>query len=93
VGKFLDEGMERLMLSRLETQKKVASTIRTHPPLILNWFRSRGEVLSGAVEGLGNQVKLATSQAFGFPKSHVTKLALPHNLGNLPVPTPPHNFC
>jgi hypothetical protein len=28
--------------------------------LILNWFRARGEVSSGAVEGLNNKVKLVT---------------------------------
>ncbi len=50
-GKFLDEWTGRVMRSRLEPMKKVARTIRSHRPLILNWFRARGEVSSGAVEG------------------------------------------
>ena len=51
-GKFLDEWTGRVMRSRLEPMKKVAQTTRTHQPLILNWFRDRGLVSSGAVEGL-----------------------------------------
>jgi transposase len=59
-GKFLDEWARRVMRSRLEPMKKVARTIRNHQPLILNWFRAKGEVSSGAVEGLNNKVKLVT---------------------------------
>ncbi|HWT79446.1 MAG TPA: ISL3 family transposase, partial [Candidatus Methylomirabilis sp.] len=51
-GKFLDEWTGRVMRSRLEPMKKVARTIRAHQSLILNWFRARGLVSSGAVEGL-----------------------------------------
>jgi transposase len=36
VGKFLDEWMSRVMRSRLEPMKKIARSIRTHRPLILN---------------------------------------------------------
>src|SRR5262249_32628653 len=50
-GKFLDEWTRRVMRSRLEPMKKVARTLRSHQPLILNWFRAKGEVSSGAVEG------------------------------------------
>ncbi len=32
--------------------KKVARMLRAHEPLILNWFRARGEISNGAVEGL-----------------------------------------
>ena len=65
-GKFLDEWTGRVMRSRLEPMKKVARTIRSHRPLILNWFRARGEVSSGAVEGLNNKVKLVTRKSYGF---------------------------
>ncbi len=92
-GKFLDEWTGRVMRSRLEPMKKIARTIRVHRPLILNWFRARGEVSSGAVEGLNNKVKLVTRKSYGFRTSEVAKLALLHNLGRLPEPERTHRFC
>jgi len=32
--------------------KKVARMLRAHKELILNWFRAKGEIFSGAVEDL-----------------------------------------
>ena len=92
-GRFLDEWTGRVMRSRLEPMKKVARTIRSHRPLILNWFRARGEVSSGAVEGLNNKVKLVTRKSYGFRSPQVAKLALLHNLGRLPEPNRTHRFC
>ena len=92
-GKFLDEWTGRVMRSRLEPMKKVARTIRSHRPLILNWFRARGQVSSGAVEGLNNKVKLVTRKSYGFRTPQVAKLALLHNLGRLPEPKRTHRFC
>ncbi len=92
-GKFLDEWRGRVMRSRLEPMKKVARTIRAHQPLILNWFRARGEVSAGAVEGLNNKVKLVTRKSYGFRTPQVAKLALLHNLGDLPQPNRTHRFC
>ena len=92
-GKFLDEWTTRVMRSRLEPMKKVARTIRNHRPLILNWFRARGQVSSGAVEGLNNKVKLVTRKSYGFRTAKVAKLALLHNLGHLPEPNRTHKFC
>jgi transposase len=92
-GKFLDEWTSRVMRSRLEPMKKIARTIRSHRPLILNWFRARGEVSSGAVEGLNNKVKLVTRKSYGFRTPQVAKLALLHNLGDLPEPKRTHRFC
>jgi transposase len=91
--RFLDEWTSRAMRSRLEPMKKIARTIRTHRSLILNWFRARGEVSSGAVEGLNNKVKLVTRKSYGFRTARVAKLALLHNLGRLPVPEHTHRFC
>jgi transposase len=51
------------MRSRLEPMKKVAWSIRAHRPLILNWFRAKGTVSAGAVEGLNNKVKLVTRKS------------------------------
>ena len=92
-GKFLDEWTGRVMRSRLEPMKKIAWTIRSHRPLILNWFRARGMVSSGAVEGLNNKVKLVTRKSYGFRNPDVAKLALLHNLGELPEPKCTHRFC
>ena len=92
-GKFLDEWTGRVMRSRLEPMKKVARTIRSHQPLILNWFRARGEISAGAVEGLNNKVKLVTRKSYGFRTPEVAKLALLHNLGDLPEPKRTHRFC
>jgi transposase len=92
-GRFLDEWTRRVMRSRLEPMKKVARMLRTHRPLILNWFRAKGEVSSGAVEGLNNKVKLVTRKSYGFRTAKVAKLALLHNLGRLPEPKHTHRFC
>src|SRR6185369_5570349 len=92
-GKFLDEWTGRVMRSRLEPMEKVARTLRNHRPLILNWFRARGEVSSGAVEGLNNKVKLVTRKSYGFRTPGVARLALLHNLGRLPEPKHTHRYC
>ena len=92
-GKFLDEWTRRVMRSRLEPMKKVARSLRSHQPLILNWFRARGAISSGAVEGLNNKVKLVTRKSYGFRTAKVAKLALLHNLGQLPEPKRTHRFC
>jgi transposase len=92
-GKFLDEWTGRVMRSRLDPMKKIARSIRTHRPLILNWFRARGQVSAGAVEGLNNKVKLVTRKSYGFRTAKVAKLALLHNLGQLPEPERTHRFC
>ena len=92
-GKFLDTWTKRVMRSRLEPMKKVAKTLRGHRALILNWFRTKGEYSSGAVEGLNNKVKVVTRRSYGFRTAQVAKLALLHNLGRLPDPESTHRFC
>lgn len=46
-GKFLEEWAGRVMRSRLEPTTKVARSIRSHRPLIPNWFRAKGMVSGG----------------------------------------------
>ena len=92
-GRFLDEWTSRVMRSRLEPMKKVARTIGNHRSLILNWFRAKGMVSAGAVEGLNNKVKLVTRKSYGFRTAKIAKLALLHNLGRLPEPKRTHRFC
>jgi len=92
-GRFLDEWTTKTMRSRIEPMKKVARMLRRHRQLILNWFRAKGEISSGAVEGLNNKVKLVTRKSYGFRTAKVAKLALFHNLGRLPEPESTHRFC
>jgi transposase len=90
--RFMNEWMGRVMWSRLEPMKKIARTIRTHRSLILNWFRARGLVSSGAVEGLNNKFKLVTRKSYGFRSPDIARLALLHNLGGLPERNHTHRF-
>ena len=59
-GKFLDRWCTRTMRSRLEPMKRVARMLRNHRPLLLNWFRARGEISAAAVEGMNNKLKVTT---------------------------------
>lgn len=92
-GGFLDYWTERAMRSRLEPMKKVARMLRQHEALILNWFKAKGEVSSGAVEGLNNKIRVVTRRSYGFRTYKAMKMALYHNLGRLPEPENTHRFC
>ena len=92
-GKFLDRWCTRTMRSRLEPMKRVARMLRNHRPLLLNWFRARGEISAGAVEGLNNKLKLTTRKAYGFRTFRALEIALYHSLGHLPEPKLTHRFC
>ena len=92
-GKFLDAWCTRTMRSRLKPMKKVAKMLRGHRELLLNWFRAKGRVALGAVEGLNNKAKVTTKRAYGFRGYDLLKLALYHTLGDLPEPEFTHKFC
>lgn len=92
-AKFLDEWCARAMRSRLKPMKKVAKMLRNHRELLLNWFRARGEIALGCVEGLNNKAKVVTKRSYGFRSFDVLKIALYHALGNLPEPKSTHRFC
>ena len=92
-GGFLDYWCFRAMRSRLEPMKKVARMLRAHEPLILNWFRAKGEISSGAVEGLNNKIRVVTRRSYGFRTYKAMEIALYHNLGRLPEPESTHRFC
>ena len=80
------------MRSKLEPMKKVARTLRNHRELILNWFRAKGAISAGIVEGLNNKVKLTTRRSYGFHTCDAVETALYHNLGALPEPGFTHRF-
>ena len=91
--KFLDQWCKKVMRSRLEPMKKIARMIRTHKPLILNWFEARDEVSLGAVEGLNNKLKASIRTSYGFRTAKAIKIMLYHKLGALPEPQLTHRFC
>nr|VFJ56236.1 MAG: Transposase [Candidatus Kentron sp. DK] len=66
--------------------------LKRHRPLLLNWFRAKGQFSSGIVEGLNTKAKLTTRKAFGFRTYHGIEIALYHALGDLPVPETTHKF-
>lgn len=92
-GAFLDYWCFRAIRSRLEPMKKVARMLRTHEELLLNWFRAKGEISAGAVEGLNNKVRVVTRRSYGFRTYEAMELALYHSLGHLPEPESGHRFC
>lgn len=92
-GKFLDRWCTRALRSRIDPMKKVARMLRKHRALLLNWFRAKGQISAGAVEGLNLKVKLTTRKAFGFRTYRAIEIALYHTLGALPEPTTTHRFC
>jgi len=92
-GKFLDNWVTRTLQTDLEPMKKVARMLRSHKPLILNWFRAKGRLSSGAVEGLNLKAKLTMRKAYGFKTLKCLQIALYHTLGKLPEPDFNHRFC
>ncbi|MDZ7840861.1 MAG: ISL3 family transposase [Gammaproteobacteria bacterium] len=92
-GIFLDKWCTKTMRSKIEPMKKVARMLRRHRPLLLNWFRAKGQLSSAVVEGFNNKAKLTTRKAFGFRTYHAMEIALYHALGDLPEPEFTHRFC
>ena len=92
-GKFLDDWVTRALHTDLEPMKKVARMLRDHKPMILNWFKAKGRLSSGAVEGLNLKAKLTIRKAYGFKSLKCLQVALYHTLGDLPEPLCLHRFC
>jgi len=91
-GKFLDRWITRTLRPRIEPMKKVARMLRNHRDLLLNWFRARGQISSGTVEGFNTKVKLTSRKSYGFRTFRGQEVALYHALGDLPMPNFTHNF-
>jgi transposase len=91
---FLSVWTERALRSRLEPMKKVARMLRAHEELLMNWFRAKGEISAGAVEGLNNKIRVVTRRSYGFRTYDAMEIALYHTLGRLPEPeSTSHRFC
>ena len=91
-GRFLDRWCTQAMRSKIDPMKKVASMVRNHRELILNWFRAKKAFSCGVVEGLNGKAKVATRKAYGYKTFRMLELALYHNLGQLPEPEVTHRF-
>jgi transposase len=85
--------LREVMRSRIDPMKRVARMLRHHRPLILNWFRAKGQVSSGTVEGFNGKARVITRRAFGFRTYNAIEVALYHTLGALPEPELSHRFC
>ena len=92
-GWFLDRWCTRTLRSRIAPMQKVARMLRAHRPLLLNWFRAKGALSSGAVEGFNNKARVTTRRAYGFRTFRAIEVALYHTLGALPEPETTHRFC
>lgn len=92
-ARFLDQWCTRAMRSKIEPMKKIARSLRAHRSLILNWFRAKGTISAGTVEGLNNKAKLTTRKAYGFRTYEAIEIALYHSLAALPQPEFTHRFC
>lgn len=91
-ARFLDQWCTRAMRSKIEPMKKIARSLRSHRTLILNWFRAKGTISAGTVEGLNNKAKLTTRKSYGFRTYEAIEISLYHNLGRLPEPNFTHRF-
>jgi transposase len=74
------------MKSKIEPMKDIAKMLRGHKRLILNWFEMQGKISVGIVEGFNTKAKLTTRKTFGFRTYKVHRIALSHQLGDLPTP-------
>ncbi len=66
--------------------------VRAHRGLTLNWFRAKGQISNGVVEGLNNKAKLTMRKSYGFRSPEILEIALLHALGKLPQPNMAHEF-
>ena len=85
-ARFLNGWIATALLTRIPAMVKLANTLDRHRPLLLNWFRARGELAMGAVEGLNNKARVTTKLAYGFRTYEHAEIALFHRLGKLPEP-------
>lgn len=90
---YLNKWCARAMRSKLDPIKKFVQMLRRHQPLIMNWFKAKKAYNSGIVEGLNRKINLVTRKSFGFRSYDVLKIALFHNMGELPEPDFAHRFC
>ena len=57
----------------------MARTLGSHRALLLNWFRARGQLAMGAVEGW-NKARVTTKLAYGFRSYELGRQARPSEI-------------
>jgi len=77
------------MRSKIEPIKKVAKMIRRHGGLILNWFRAKGEISNGVVEGMNGKEKCAQTGPMVFEPFEAFKLRCTMHLATYPLQSSP----
>ena len=90
---FLGKWCARAMRSRLEPMKKFVRTLRNHEELLMNYFKAGKGYSSGIVEGLNLKINMGIRKAYGYRSFDIMKVALLHQLGDLPEPEFTHRFC
>jgi len=83
---FLDAWTGTAMRSKNPHFKRFARTLREHRVELMNWFRARGQLATGATEGFNNKARITTRMAYGFRTYEHAEIALYHRLGALPEP-------
>ncbi|MFK8081679.1 MAG: transposase [Granulosicoccus sp.] len=82
-GQYLDRWCTRTMRSKIEPMKKMATQIRKHKPLIINWFEATGQFSSGIVEDFNNKAKLTMRKSYGFKSADTTDSRVPSSTSRL----------
>ena len=90
---FLKKWCARTMRSRLDPMKKFVRTLRKHEDLLMNYFKAGKGYSSGIVEGLNLKINMGIRKAYGYRSFDIMKVALLHQLGDLPEPKVTHRFC
>lgn len=90
---YLKKWCTRAMRSKLQPIKKFVRTLRIHEELLMNYFKAKKAYSSGIVEGLNIKINLAIRKAYGYRSFEIMKVALFHQLGDLPEPEVTHRFC
>jgi transposase len=85
-ARFLDGWIVTALASRIDPMVKLATTLDDHRDLLLNWFRAKGALAMGAIEGMNNKARVTTKLAYGFRSYEHGEIALFHRLGALPEP-------
>ncbi len=80
----------RTMRSKIGPMKCVARRLRAHRPLI--WFRAKGRLSNGVVEGFNARGKLTARKAYGFRTHHWLEIALYHALAPCRAKAHPQTF-
>jgi len=73
--------------------KKFVRTLRNNEDLLMNYFKAGKGYSSGIVEGLNLKINMGIRKAYGYRSFEVTKVALLHQLGDLPEPEFTYRFC